>query len=98
MSKPQWLDTSTDDIAFPKATPQGAFATLSRRPGKPMIVCKGTLKGPTQAITIRLRAEDHKRFKAASEGAYTAAIAAIVMDKLDELERNHETLTIQING
>ena len=97
MNTPNWLKTPTHDVAFTKAatTP---FASLTTQPGKPKIVCKGTLTGPTQATTIRLRPEDYKRLKAASDGSYTAAIAAIVMDKLDELERNHEVLTIEIKS
>lgn len=97
MNSPAWLNTPTHDVAFSK-TDNTPFAILTTQPGKPKIVCKGTLTGPTQATTIRLRPEDYKRLKAASDGSYTAAIAAIVMDKLDELERNHEVLTIEIKS
>lgn len=97
MSKPNWMDTHTEDVTFAKTDPT-PFATLTTQPGKPKIVCKGTLTGPTQATTIRLRPEDYKRLKASSDGSYTAAIAAIVMDRLDELERNHEVLTIEIKS
>ena len=97
MTTPDWLNTQTEDVTFPK-TDQAPFATLTTQPGTPKIVCKGTLTGPTQATTIRMRPEDCKRLKAATNGALAAAIVAIVMDKLDELERNHEVLTIAIKN
>ena len=97
MSKPTWLNDTTEDLAFTNQPKTSDFATVVRRSGTPRIVCKGTVSGPTVQLSLRMPYDQGKRLKDMTEGPHSTAAVALIIEAMDALDARQQQVHIEVN-
>lgn len=82
-------------MAFPTSKPSKSCFRLRKQPGEPAVQVFAKTRGATEVVFVRMPRQTAKRLRAMSKGGHSVAVAAIVEQALDDLERNGEQLIVE---
>lgn len=100
MSKAEdWMSDQAADaastMAFPTSKPVKSCFRLSKREGEPGVLVLAKTRGPTEVVFVRMPRQTAHRLRAAAKGGHSVAVAAIVEQALDEMEREGVQLIVE---
>lgn len=94
-----WMKDDAADaagtMAFPTSKPSKSCFKLSKQPGEPAVQVFARTRGATEVVFVRMPRLTAKRLKALTKGGHSVAVAAIVEQALDELERDGQQLIVE---
>jgi len=97
--KEDWMTDDAADaastVAFASSKPTRSCFRLTKRQGEPGVQVFAQTRGPTTGLFMRMPRQTLARLKKLSKGGHTVAIAAIVEQALDEIEREGIQLIVE---
>ena len=95
----EWMRDDAADaaatMAFPTSKPCKSCFRLTKQNGEPAVQVFAKTRGPTEVVFVRMPRQTAKRLKAMAKGGHSVAVAAIVEQALDELERDRQQLIVE---